>query len=69
MPHEGQELHGQDGCRLQAGAARQMGSEPPARGRRQARPALRTAAFFQRLHDGAVPADFLERFSAEVRFA
>jgi hypothetical protein len=33
------------------------------------RPALRTAEFFETLYSGDIPADFLERFSAEVRFA
>ena len=129
MPHEGQELHGQDGYRLRlvtvtpellemeaiyggtgqmpplhfhpsqderfevlegtvravidgeprrfdagttfevpAGTVHQMTADPPARLRWQVRPALQTAAFFETLYGDDVPADFLQRFSAEVRF-
>ena len=129
MPHDGQELHGQDGYRLRliritpellemeaiyggtgqmpplhfhpgqterfevlegtvrtvidgeardyatgesfevpAGAVHQMAADPPARMRWEVRPALRTAEFFETLYSGDVPPDFLERFSAEVRF-
>jgi quercetin dioxygenase-like cupin family protein len=130
MPHDGQELHGQDGYRLRliritpellemeaiyggtgqmpplhlhpsqterfevlqgtvrtvidgtprnyaagdsfevpAGTMHQMAADPPARMRWEIRPALRTAEFFETLYSGDIPADFLERFSAEVRFA
>ena len=130
MPHDGQELHGQDGYRLRlisiapellemeaiyggtgqmpplhfhpsqterfevlegrvrtviddtprdyaagesfevpAGTRHQMAADPPARMRWEIRPALRTAEFFETLYSGDIPADFLERFSAEVRFA
>jgi quercetin dioxygenase-like cupin family protein len=51
-----------------AGAIHQMAADPPARVRWQVRPALNTAEFFETLYSGDVPADFLERFSAEVRF-
>ena len=129
MPHDGQELHGQDGYRLRliritpellemeaiyggtgqlpprhfhpsqaerfvvlegtvrtiiegtersyqagesfdvpAGAVHQMTADPPARVRWEVRPALRTAEFFETLYGGDIPPDFLERFSAEVRF-
>jgi quercetin dioxygenase-like cupin family protein len=130
VPHDGQELHGQDGYRLRliritpellemeaiyggtgqmpplhlhpsqterfevlegtvrtvidgiprdyaagksfevpAGTMHQMAADPPARMRWEIRPALRTAEFFETLYSGDIPADFLERFSAEVRFA
>jgi quercetin dioxygenase-like cupin family protein len=52
-----------------AGAEHQMAADPPARLRWEVRPALRTAEFFETLYSGDIPADFLERFSAEVRFA
>jgi quercetin dioxygenase-like cupin family protein len=129
MPHDGQELHGQDGYRLRlisispellemeavyggtgqmpplhfhpsqserfevlegtvrtviaglersyeagesfevpAGVVHQMAADPPARMRWQVRPALRTAEFFETLYSADIPHDFLERFSAEVRF-
>ena len=129
MPHDGQELHGQDGYRLRlisitpelldmeaiyggtgqmpplhfhpdqderfevlegtvrtvidgeerrfeagesfevpAGTVHQMAADPPARLRWEVRPALRTAEFFETLYSGELPPDFLERFSAEVRF-
>jgi quercetin dioxygenase-like cupin family protein len=129
MPHDGQELHGQDGYRLRlisitpellemeaiyggtgqmpplhfhpsqserfevlegtvrtvidgaersyeageafevpAGTVHQMAADPPARIRWQVRPALRTPEFFETLYSGDIPPDFLERFSAEVRF-
>jgi quercetin dioxygenase-like cupin family protein len=129
MPHDGQELHGQDGYRLRLisitpellemeaiyggtgqmpplhfhpsqserfevlegtvrtvidgversyeagesfevppGTVHQMAADPPARMRWQVRPALRTPAFFETLYSGDIPHDFLERFSAEVRF-
>jgi hypothetical protein len=45
-----------------------MAADPPARMRWQVRPALRTPAFFETLYSGDIPHDFLERFSAEVRF-
>jgi len=129
MPHDGQELHGQDGYRLRlisitpellemeaiyggtgqmpplhfhpsqserfevvegtvrtvidgiersygagesfevpAGTVHQMAADPPARLRWQVRPTLRTPEFFETLYSGEIPPDFLERFSAEVRF-
>jgi quercetin dioxygenase-like cupin family protein len=51
-----------------AGTVHQMAADPPARVRWQVRPALNTAEFFETLYSGDVPHDFLERFSAEVRF-
>jgi quercetin dioxygenase-like cupin family protein len=51
-----------------AGAVHQMTADPPARIRWQVRPALRTAEFFETLYSGDVPHDFVERFSAEIRF-
>jgi quercetin dioxygenase-like cupin family protein len=50
------------------GTVHQMAADPPARLRWEVRPALRTAEFFEVLYSGELPADFLERFSAEVRF-
>jgi quercetin dioxygenase-like cupin family protein len=40
----------------------------PARVRWEVRPALRTAAFFERLYSGQVDAGFLEEFAPEIRF-
>jgi quercetin dioxygenase-like cupin family protein len=51
-----------------AGTVHQMSADPPARVRWQVRPALRTAEFFETLYSGDVPHDFVERFSAEIRF-
>jgi hypothetical protein len=59
-----------------AGTRHQMAADGPARMRWQVRPALRTAEFFERLYGGgadsagaaASMADFLEEFSAEIRF-
>jgi quercetin dioxygenase-like cupin family protein len=55
-----------------AGTVHQMGGDGPARVRWEVRPALRTAEFFEALHQGEPmkdPAAFLERFSAEFRLA
>jgi quercetin dioxygenase-like cupin family protein len=52
-----------------AGTVHQMAADPPARMRWEVRPALRTAEFFETLYGGDVPSDFVERFSAEIRFA
>jgi quercetin dioxygenase-like cupin family protein len=57
-----------DAFDVPAGTVHQMAGDPPARVRWEVRPALRTAEFFETLYGGDVPADFLERFSAEVRF-
>jgi quercetin dioxygenase-like cupin family protein len=51
-----------------AGAAHQMTADPPARVTWEVRPALNTAEFFETLYSGEIPPDFLERFSAEIRF-
>jgi quercetin dioxygenase-like cupin family protein len=51
-----------------AGTIHQMTADPPARLKWQVRPALNTAEFFETLYGGDIPSDFLERFSAEVRF-
>jgi hypothetical protein len=45
-----------------------MTADPPARVRWEVRPALRTAEFFETVYGGAIPADLVERFSAEIRF-
>jgi quercetin dioxygenase-like cupin family protein len=51
-----------------AGTVHQMTADPPARVKWEVRPALHTADFFETLYSGDIPHDFLERFSAEVRF-
>jgi quercetin dioxygenase-like cupin family protein len=51
-----------------AGTVHQMAADPPARLKWEVLPALRTAEFFEVLYSGEIPADFLEQFSAEVRF-
>ena len=53
---------------IPAGTVHQMAADPPARLRWEVRPALRTAEFFETIYSGDIPADLLERFSAEVVF-
>jgi mannose-6-phosphate isomerase-like protein (cupin superfamily) len=55
-----------------AGTPHQMGAIGPTRLRWEVRPALRTAEFFEGLHDGsaaAAPAEFFAEFSDEFRFS
>jgi quercetin dioxygenase-like cupin family protein len=58
-----------DTFEVPAGAVHQMAADPPARLKWEVRPALRTAEFFETLYSPTAPADFLEQFAAEVRFA
>ena len=52
------------------GTVHQMAAEGgPARVRWEVRPALRTAEFFERLYSGQVDENFLDEFSAEIRFS
>ena len=51
-----------------AGRPHQMAGDGPARMRRQVRPALRTAEFFERMLSGNVGEGFLEEFREEIRF-
>ena len=57
-----------DTFQVPAGTVHQMTADPPARLKWEVRPALRTAEFFETLYTDSAGADFLERFSAEVRF-
>ena len=57
-----------DTFQVPAGTVHQMTADPPARLKWEVRPALRTAEFFETLYSGSAGADFLEQFSAEVRF-
>jgi len=57
-----------DTFQVPAGTVHQMTADPPARLKWEVRPALRTAEFFETLYSGNAGADFLEQFSAEVRF-